>query len=86
MTDLFRCAAQKGVGIELNASDIRSARGAEEIVLRPYRIAKACGCKFYMGSDSHAPEGFRNVIEDFRYAVKELALKETDKFIPRRDT
>ena len=83
MAALFQKAARCGVGIELNASDIRAATGAEEIVLRPYRIAKECGCKFYMGSDSHSPDGFLNTIERFEHAVTVLELTEDDKFIPR---
>lgn len=83
MAALFQKAARCGVGIELNASDIRAAAGAEEIVLRPYRIAKECGCKFYMGSDSHSPDGFLNTIERFEHAVTVLELTEDDKFIPR---
>ena len=85
MVDLFQRAAKLGVGIELNASDIQSAEGAEEIVLRPYRIAKECGCKFYMGSDSHRPTGFLGAIERFEHAVTVLDLTEDDKFIPRRN-
>ena len=43
--DLFTRAAKRGYGIELNFS----SRHPEEImeqILRPYRIAKECGCKF----------------------------------------
>lgn len=83
MTALFQKAAKLGVGIELNASDLQASEGAEDIVLRPYRIAKACGCKFYCGSDSHTPAGFSGVIERFERAVTLLDLTEEDKFIPR---
>lgn len=85
MTALFQKAARLGVGIELNASDLQASEGAEDIVLRPYRIAKACGCKFYCGSDSHTPEGFTGVIERFERAVTLLELTEEDKFIPRAE-
>ena len=83
MTELFGKAARLGVGIELNASDIQAAAGAEEIVLRPYRIAKECGCKFYCGSDSHNPNSFRKSKELFEHAVTLLGLTEADKFIPQ---
>ena len=81
MTELFKRAAKCGVGIELNASDIVAAAGAEDIVLRPFRIAKACGCKFYCGSDAHKPEDFLPKQEAFHRAVKLLSLTEKDKFI-----
>lgn len=83
MQELFRKAAQLGVGIELNAGDIHASAGAEEIVMRPYRIAKECGCKFYCGSDSHSPSGFLKATEHFEHAVTLLGLTEEDKFIPR---
>lgn len=77
---LFQKAAQVGVGIELNAYDIRAAEGAEDIVLRPYRIAKEQGCKFYYGSDSHGPAGFDKRIALFEKAITWLDLTEEDKF------
>ena len=80
LTDLFKRAARCGVGIELNASDIVSAEGAEDIVLRPFRIAKDCGCKFYCGSDAHKPEDFLPKQNVFHRAVELLNLTEEDKF------
>lgn len=80
MQVLFAKAAQLGVGIELNAYDVRAAEGAEETVMRPYRIAKEQGCKFYCGSDSHSPSGFTRARERFEKAVIWLALTEEDKF------
>ena len=38
----------------------------KETILRPYRIAKRCGCKFYCGSDAHTPsefEGYKEIME-----------------------
>lgn len=78
---LFGKAAQVGVGIELNAYDIKAAEGAEDIVLRPYRIAKEQGCKFYCGSDSHSPSGFTRAKERFEKAISLLELSEEDKFL-----
>ena len=59
------------------------ALGAEdkEILLRPYKIAKDCGCKFYLGSDSHKIAAFTDVKENFEDIITSLDLKETDKFI-----
>ena len=51
---LFRKAANRGVGIELNFNWLNTPDDEMEIHLRPYRIAKEEGCKFYLGSDAHA--------------------------------
>ena len=47
--------------------------------MRPYRIAKECGCKFYHGSDAHKPKEFEK-IKYFDRAAKLLGLTESDKF------
>ena len=60
------------------------AEEEEETVLRPMRIAKRCGCKFYCGSDVHKPERFAGVIARFECAVDLLGLTEEDKFLPAR--
>ena len=80
MHDLFGIAAKKGLGIELNASDMKQAQAHPDTVLRMFRIAKDAGCKFYLGSDSHLPEEFTNVAERFEYAGEALGLTEDDKF------
>lgn len=80
MHDLFGIAAKKGVGIELNASDMRCAKKNPDEIFRMFRIAKDAGCKFYLGSDSHLPEEFVGVKEIFEYAVDALGLTEEDKF------
>ena len=81
MEILFERAAQVGVGIEINASDMKYAAEEADIVLRPYRIAKEKGCKFYLGSDAHAPEDFAIAIERFEKGVEALGLCEEDKFV-----
>lgn len=80
MERLFAKAAEKGVGIELNGYDIRASVDAEEIVMRPFQIAKHQGCKFYLGSDAHQPPALDEAVELFDKAVSYLDLKETDKF------
>ncbi len=80
MTELFKKAAEVGVGIELNASDMDFAPEEAETVLRMYRIAKAQGCKFYMGSDAHHPKGFEKCDFVFNRAIDMLGLTEDDKF------
>lgn len=82
MERLFTKAAQLGVGIELNAGDMCFAPQEEDTILRMFRIAKACGCKFYLGSDAHDRKSFENVEELFERAVRLLDLQESDKFIP----
>ena len=80
MHDLFCRAARAGVGIELNASDMQSAKKNPDEVFRMFRIAKDAGCKFYLGSDSHTPQEFNGLKETFEYAIDALGLTEEDKF------
>ena len=80
MKRLFTKAAKLGVGIELNFSADFPENEAE-ILLRPYRIAKECGCKFYFGSDAHHPNKFANSKANFKKIVDMLKLTEEDKFV-----
>ena len=81
---LFARAAELGVGIELNIP-IRGYEGADrESILRPYRIAKSEGCKFYLGGDAHRVRELDIIPDRFPLIVDALALDETDKFIPRK--
>lgn len=77
---LFSKAAEVGVGIELNYSDMCFCDSEAETVLRPYRIAKNCGCKFYCGSDAHHPKGLLTCKAVFERAIDLLGLEESDKF------
>lgn len=81
LTRLFLRAAKLGVGIELNASDMNFADHETETVLRIYRIAKECGCKFYLGSDAHRVEFFQKTTPIFSRAIHLLELSEEDKFM-----
>ncbi|MBQ7821563.1 MAG: PHP domain-containing protein [Clostridia bacterium] len=81
MTRLFTKAAKLGVGIELNKSDMSFTDENAELVLRPFKIAKACGCKFYCGSDAHHPAGLDSAKAVFERAVDLLGLTEDDKFV-----
>ncbi len=85
MERLFRKAAVRGCGIELNQSDMSFSDDEADTVLRMFRIAKACGCKFYLGSDAHHPQNFDKTREIFGRAISLLALDETDKFILRKN-
>ncbi len=80
MTELFKKAAEVGVGIEINAGDMNFAPDEAETVLRMYRIAKKQGCKFYMGSDAHHPSDLDTAKKYFERAIDMLELTEDDKF------
>lgn len=78
---VFSDCAGKGVGIELNMKTLAMTEEVKKIMLRPYFIAKDCGCKFYLGSDSHKISALETAKENFEHIVTSLDLKESDKFI-----
>ena len=82
---VFEKVKARGMGVELNF--VPRAANAEDldIILRPHRIAKQVGCKFYFGGDAHHPERFGERRAEFETIVDLLDLKESDKweFIPR---
>ena len=75
---LFSKAATLGCGIELNMGEFSDEES--DTLLRIYRVAKACGCKFYLGSDAHHPEEFEKKLKFFEKIITLLDLKESDKF------
>ena len=77
---LFTKAASLNVGIELNGTDMTLSEEDADSVLRIFRIAKDCGCKFYIGSDAHSQENFKNCFDVYNKAIDVLDLKECDKF------
>ena len=79
--DLFNQAREKGLGIELNFRIKWYTPEDLNRILRPYRIAKKCGCKFYVGSDTHRPATMGDVRENYEQIVDLLQLEESDKFI-----
>ncbi len=80
MERLFSKAAALGVGIELNKYDMSFDESEADTILRPFKIAKYMGCKFYLGTDAHNPGFFDNAKEVFEHAVDLLDLTENDKF------
>lgn len=80
LRSLFSRTAALGAGIELNLSDMDFADDEADTLLRIYRIAKACGCKFYLGSDAHSIKTFDRAEQVFARAVELLGLTEADKF------
>ena len=77
---LFKECAEKGCGIELNMPLGVTKTEYKETMLRPYRIAKAQGCKFYLGSDAHHPSALDVAVSRFTEFVDALDLQESDKF------
>ena len=77
---LFKRAEEVGIGIELNSYDMDFAENEASTFLRVFEIAKSCGCKFYLGSDSHTPDYFGRMKAVFERAIDYLELKESDKF------
>lgn len=80
MERVFTKAAKAGCGIEINQSEWGFKDEEADTILRPFRVAKACGCKFYLGSDAHHPSTFENAIGRFARAINLLDLSEDDKF------
>ena len=80
MEKVFTKAARVGCGIELNQDDMKFSDAEADDVLRMFRIAKKCGCKFYLGSDAHGLKAFARTKEIFERAIDLLGLTEDDKF------
>ena len=77
---VFKKAADRGVGIELNFRSLEMDGDEFEANLRPFRIAKEEGCRFYFGSDSHHPDRFSEAKAEFEKTIDGLGLEESDKF------
>lgn len=78
---LFAKTAELGIGVELNSSALCFAEEETNTILRMFKVAKDCGCKFYLGSDAHRLNNFNQVNAVFNRAIDLLQLEETDKFI-----
>lgn len=78
--EVFSDCAAKGIGIELNTKTIFNSEEEKEILMRPYYIAKDCGCKFYLGSDAHKTDALSHAKENFERIITILDLTEDDKF------
>lgn len=78
--EFFSDCAKKQLGIELNMKTLNMSDEDKAILLHPYYVAKDCGCKFYLGSDSHKLSALQDVKENFENVITLLDLKETDKF------
>ncbi len=77
--------AARGTGVELNASAFPAWQARPEDWLRPYRLAKKAGCKFYCGSDAHHPDALPGVTTALPAVAEALGLTDTDRYqIPTR--
>ena len=78
--EIFTKVQRRGMGVELNFIPKEYTAEQLPVILRPYRIAKECGCQFYFGGDAHNPERFSGRKETFESIVDLLSLQESDKF------
>ena len=81
---VFDDCSQKGVGIELNMKTLFMSEEEKDILLRPYFIAKDCGCKFYLGSDAHKTSALETAKDEFENIITLLDLSENNKFILKK--
>lgn len=74
----FERAAKVGLNIELNMGldDTQN-----ESALAIYRMAKECGCRFYLGSDAHSIGDLKEAMTRFEAMVDALDLTEDDKTV-----
>jgi histidinol phosphatase-like PHP family hydrolase len=80
-TRVYTKLASLGCGIELNCNDFKIFSDNIEPLLRIYRIAKKCGCRFYLGSDAHVMEKFTSAQETLNEVISALNLTDGDRFI-----
>ena len=76
--EMWSRVRDRGMGIEINHGGPISAEDLPHI-LRPYRIAKEVGCKFYLGGDAHTPDPIPSIRPDWQRFIDWLDLREEDK-------
>ena len=77
----FDMAAEKNVAVEINVSGLRwkcNENIERSPLMRMFRIAKDCGCKFSFGSDSHNVGGHDGYIRSTEHISNLLNLCEDD--------
>ncbi len=79
---VFDRIAKSGAGFELNENLFPYNEEQLEHQKRYYRIAKECGCKFYLGSDAHTNKELEYAMAKFERMVDLFELEESDKFRP----
>lgn len=80
--DQFCRAKKRNFGVELNIEMKKYTPEGLQTVLRPFFIAKDCGCKFYLGSDAHTHGELSRAMENFDLMVRALDLGEDQKYHP----
>ena len=79
---VFGRIARAGAGFELNEEIADYTAEQLPHIARYYRIAKECGCKFYLGSDAHNGRALDGAMKKFERMVELFGLEESDKFRP----
>ncbi len=83
LADCFSLAAAHNVAIEIHACLYRKGTALDEeglssSYLRLLSAAKACGCRFYFGSDAHTAEAFRGVHALLHRAAERAGITSDD--------
>lgn len=78
--EIFGGVAACGAGVELNIYPRWYDEDQLKRVLRPYMIARDCGCKFYLGSDSHHGTNLLNAPAKLKGILGVFPLEATDRF------
>lgn len=78
---VFNTFASRGAGIEINTSGFAPGwEKQQKEQLRLLLIARDAGCRFYIGSDAHAPQALDVMRERARQVVTMLELTEEQQF------
>ena len=80
LTELFTETAKKKMGVELNFNPDKIPPEEIDNALRVYRVAKACGCKFYFGSDAHTRKDLEGKKERCETIARLLSLTADDQY------
>ncbi len=65
LVDLMTAVAKCGAAVEINEEAFRYTPEELKRVVRPFRIAAACGCTMVLGSDAHHPNGLDGAKKNF---------------------
>ena len=78
---VYTLIAKKKAGFEINIPfHLYKTDEERRKAIRPYKLAKECGCKFYLGSDAHHPDALDGAYDNFSKIVNLIGLTEEDKF------
>ncbi|MBR5507327.1 MAG: hypothetical protein IKV88_04705 [Clostridia bacterium] len=78
---VYTLIAKKKAGFEINIPfHLYKTDEERQKAIRPYILAKECGCKFYLGSDAHHPDALDSAYDNFSLITELIGLDEEDKF------